>query len=218
MNCHAVVSRSSAIAATGLMALAATASLTVFTGQANAQTKAVTCKGDDQSCTAVVRLAGGASNERLRIALPGTSLKLISATARPHWIHGAYSLTGGSYSLGGSRYTATLNAVQSMPKRARLTLLFEAPARSLACDSVTRDVAYLAISRLGPAPASGAFSCQQANAVTQTWALRFEAGESDRAFSVNDIGYSCKVVPKVPQNLRCDGGGTRVRFAGPTGR
>jgi hypothetical protein len=24
-------------------------------------------------------------------------------------------------------------------------------------------------------------------------------------------------VPKVPQNFRCDGGGTRLRFAGPTG-
>jgi hypothetical protein len=206
---------SSAIAAASLT----TAVLLIgFAAQASAKTRTVTCQGTDQSCKAVVGLAGGASNERLRIALPGTSLKLISTTVRPHWVQGAYSLTGGRYSQGGARYTATLNAVQSIPKRARLTLLFEAPARSLACKSVTRDIAYLAISRVGTDQASGAFSCQQANAVTQTWALRFQAGESDRALSVNDIDYRCKVVPKVPQNLRCDGGGTRVRFAGPTGR
>jgi hypothetical protein len=218
MNLHARALRLSAIAATSLTTVVATALLLGFAADASAKTTSVRCEGTDQSCKAVVGLAGGASNERLRIALPGTSLKLISATARPHWIHGAYSLTGGKYSQGGSRYTTTLNAVESIPKRARLTLLFEAPARSLACKSVTRNIADLAISRRGTDQASGAFSCQQANAVTQTWALRFQTDESDRAFSVNDIDYRCKVVPKVPQNLRCDGGGTRVRFAGPTGR
>jgi hypothetical protein len=218
MHLHARASRPTAVAATILTTVAATALITTLAAQASAQTRTVACRGDDQSCRAVVGLAGGAGNERLRVALPGTSLKLISATVRPHWVQGAYSLTRGRYSLGGSRYTATLNAVESIPEGARLTLLFEAPVRSLACKSSTRNIAYLAISRRGPSQASGAFSCQQANAVTQTWALRFRAGESDRSFSVNDIRYSCRVVPRVPQNLRCDGGGTRVRFAGPTGR
>jgi hypothetical protein len=198
-------------------AAALVASATVFAGQASAQTTSINCRGTEQSCKAVVSLFGGASNERLRVALPGTTLKLISVTARPHWIQGAYSLSRGQYSVGGSRYTATLNAVQSMPSGARLTLLFETPTRSLACRSGTRNVGYLAISRLGATQTSGAFSCQQANAVAQTWALRFETGESDRSFSVNNINYGCKLVPKVPQNFRCDGGGTRVRFAGPTG-
>jgi hypothetical protein len=209
--------RPAAIAAT-VLTVAATALLAASPARASADTRSVSCQGDAQSCTAVVGLAGGASNDRLRVTLPDAGLKLISATVRPHWIQGAYSLTGGRYSADGSRYLATLNAVQSIPKRARLTLLFEAPVRSLACKSVTRDIAYLAISRLGSGEAPGAFSCQQANAVTDTWSLRFQAGESDRAFSVNDIRYACKVVPRVPQNFRCDGGGTRVRFAGPTGR
>jgi hypothetical protein len=196
---------------------ALTASAFVFTAGAAAQTRSVDCEGSEQSCTAVVSLAGGASNERLRVALPGTDLRLISTSVRPHWVQGAYSLSRGRYSLGGSRYTATLNAVQSIPRGARLTLLFEAPVRSLACRSTTRNIGFLAISRRGPTQAQGAFSCQQANAVTQTWALRFRAGESDRSFTVNDIRYGCRLVPRVPQNFRCDGGGTRVRFAGPTG-
>jgi hypothetical protein len=217
MDLRASAPRLTAVAVIIFTTVAATL-LTTFAAQASAQTRSVSCRGDDESCTAVVNLAGGAGNERLRVTLPGTSLKLISATVRPHWVQGAYSLTRGRYSLGGSRYTARLNAVQSIPRGARLTLLFEAPVRSLACKATTRNIAFLAISRRGPSQEPGTFSCQQANAVTQTWALRFRAGESDRSFSVNDVRYSCRVVPMVPQNLRCDGGGTRVRFAGPTGR
>jgi hypothetical protein len=209
--------RPSALAGTILTAVGLAACATVFAAQASGQTRSVECRGTEQSCKAVVSLAGGASNERLRVALPGTNLRLISVTVRPHWVQGAYSLSRGRYSLGGSRYTASLNAVQSIPRGARLVLLFEAPVRSLACRSVTRNVGYLAISRVGAIQASGAFSCQQANAVVQTWVQRFRVGQSDRSFSVNDIRYSCRLVPKVPQNFRCDGGGTRVRFAGPTG-
>jgi hypothetical protein len=214
MTLHPGASRRIAILAASFAAIVPTA----LAVQASAETRAVPCRGNDQSCRAVIGLAGGAGNVRLRVALPGTDLKLTALTARPHWIHGAYSLTRGRYSLGGSRYTATLNAVQSIPRGARLILLFEAPVRSLACTSSSRGIAYLAISRLGANQAAGAFSCQQANAVTQTWLLRFRAGESDRSFAVNDIRYGCKVVPSLPQNLRCDGGGTRIRFAGPTGR
>lgn len=207
------------LARTALTGMAVFGALLLPAAGAAAKTTKVTCKGSDQTCVAVVSLAGGASNDRLQVALPGTNLKLVSTSVRPHWIHGAYSLTGGRYTLGGSRYTATLNAVQSIPKGGRLTLLFEAPLRSLACKSSTpKDIAYLSIAKVGSAQAQGAFSCQQANAVGQTWALRFNAGESVLAFSVNDVSYSCKVVPVVPQNFRCDGGGTRVRFAAPTGR
>jgi hypothetical protein len=63
------------------------------------------------------------------------------------------SLSGGRYSEGGSLYTATLNAVQSMPDSARLTLLFETPARSLSCKSVTKNISYLSIAKLGPTQA-----------------------------------------------------------------
>jgi hypothetical protein len=217
MDYYARFPRLTALAGTILTAVGLAAFATVFGAQASAQTRSVGCRGTEQSCKAVVSLAGGASNERLRVVLPGTDLRLISVAVRPHWVQGAYSLSRGSYALGGSRYIARLNAVESIPRGARLVLLFEAPVRSLACRSVTRNVGYLAISRLGAIQASGAFSCQQANAVVQTWAQRFRAGQSDRSFFVNDIRYSCKLVPKVPQNFRCDGGGTRLRFAGPTG-
>jgi hypothetical protein len=217
MKRHILSSRRPLLAGTILTAAALAAGATVFAAQASAQTRSVDCRGTEQSCKAVVSLAGGASNERLRVALTGTNLKLISVTVRPHWVQGGYSLSRGRYTLGGSRYTTRLNAVESIPRGARLTLLFEAPVRSLACRSVTRSVGYLTISRLGPTQASGAFSCQQANAVVQTWALRFRAGQSDRSFFVNNIQYGCTLVPRVPQNFRCDGGGTRVRFAGPTG-
>jgi hypothetical protein len=205
------------LAGTFLTAASLVVLATGLAAQAGAQTRSVDCKGTDESCEAVVSLAGGAGNERLRVALPGTDLRLISVRVRPHWVQGAYTLSRGKYSLGGSRYATTLNAVESIPSGARLTLLFEAPARSLACRSATRTISHLSISRPGATPASGAFSCQQANAVVQTWALRLRAGESDRSFSVSNIDYRCRLVPTVPQNLRCDGGRTRVRFAGPTG-
>ena len=217
MKRRARSSRRPLLAGTILTATALAACATVFAAQAGAQTRSVECLGTDQSCKAVVSLAGGASNERLRVSLTGTNLKLISVTVRPHWVQGAYSLRRGRYSLGGSRYSATLNAVQSIPRGARLSLLFEAPMRSLACRSRTRNISHLSVSRLGPTLAGGAFSCQQANAVVQTWALRFRAGMSDRSFSVNDIRYGCRLVPRVPQNFLCRGGGTGVRFAGPTG-
>jgi hypothetical protein len=217
MKRHARSSRRPLLAGAILTAAGLAAYATVIAAQAGAQTSSVECLGTGQSCKAVVSLAGGASNERLRVSLPGTNLKLISVTVRPHWVQGAYSLRRGRYSLGGSQYSATLNAVQSIRRGARLTLLFEAPIRSLACRSGTRNISYLAVSRLGPAQASGAFSCQQANAVIQTWALRFRAGMSDRSFRVNDIRYGCTLVPRVPQNFLCNGGGTSVRFAGPTG-
>jgi hypothetical protein len=217
MSLYVRSSRPRVLAGTTLTVAALAAFATAFAPQASAQVTSLDCRGTERSCRAVVSLAGGASNELLRVALPGTNMRLISHTVRPHWIRGAYSLGRGRYSLGGSLYSARLNAVQAIPRGARLTLLFEAPVRSLACRSVTRNVSYISISRLPGRQARGAFSCQQAHAVTQTWALRFRAGLSVRSFRVNGIRYRCTVVPRVPQNQRCNGGGTRLRFAGPTG-
>ena len=217
MNLYACSSRQRVLTGTILTAAALAAFATAFAAHASAQVRSIDCRGTERSCRAVVSLAGGASNELLRVDLPGTNLRLISVTVRPHWVRGAYSLSRGRYSLGGSLYSARLNAVQSIRRGARLTLLFQSRVRSLACRSVTRNVSYISISRLRGRQARGAFSCQQAHAVTQTWALRFRAGLSDRSFRVNNIRYRCTVVPRVPQNIRCDGGGTRLRFAGPTG-
>jgi hypothetical protein len=96
----------------------------------SARTRSITCRGGSESCSAVVSLAGGASNVRLRIALSDTDLKLIARSVKPSSIRGAYSLSKGSYSLGGSLYTVTLNAVQAIPKGATLTLKFAEPKQS----------------------------------------------------------------------------------------
>jgi hypothetical protein len=174
------------------------------------------CRGTDQSCTATFSLAGGASNKTLTVQLSGTNLKLVHASATPAFVHGAYSLGRGRYSLGGSVYTTTLNAVQSIPKGAKLTLEFASPQRSLNCGGILTGVGYLTITKTGNGPRN-AFGCPQAAAVGQTWALRFRDFESVERFSVNDIAYSCRVVARVPQNMACTGGGAVVRFSGPTG-
>jgi hypothetical protein len=198
-----------AIIATG--ALAGPAIATTATTSA-AATK-ISCRGNDKVCNAV-----GASNKKLQVELPGTELLLTDVVAKPSWIHGAYLLSGGKYSLGGSLYSVTLNAVQSIPKGATLTLRFQTPMQAFACKASNRAISYETIAKLGSKQAKGAFDCQQANAVTDTWALRFKANEQVEAFSVNNVKYACKLVPTLPQNTQCDGGGTRVKFSAPTGR
>jgi hypothetical protein len=91
---------------------------------AKPKVRSIACKGGSSSCVATVNLAGGASNVKLKIALTDTNLKLVSVTAKPKEVKGAYSLSKGTYSLGGSVYTTTLNAVQSIRKGATLTLKF----------------------------------------------------------------------------------------------
>jgi uncharacterized protein (DUF1501 family) len=93
------------------------------------KTVSIVCRGGGNSCSAVASVAGGASNETLRIALSDTDLKLVGVVAKPAFIHGAYMLSRGSYSLGGSLYTVRLNAVRSIPRGATLTLRFAAPAQ-----------------------------------------------------------------------------------------
>jgi hypothetical protein len=118
--------------AMALGALAAGALATpgiALSSQAAAKTVSVQCKGSGTACRAVVSVAGGASNKKLRIVLSDTDLKLSGVVAKPASIHGAYRLSGGSYSLGGSLYTVTLNAVRSIPRGATLTFNFASPGR-----------------------------------------------------------------------------------------
>jgi hypothetical protein len=91
------------------------------------------------------------------------------------------------------------------------------PSQARACGSVSKGITHLAVAKLGAKQGRGLFSCQQANAVSNTWLLRFNAHESVSSFSVNEVRYACKLVPSLPQNTQCDGGGTRVKFSTPTG-
>jgi hypothetical protein len=98
---------------------------------ASAKTVSLTCHGGSSSCTATIGLAGGASNKKLKIALSDTNLKLVGISAKPSTVKGAYSLSKGSYSLGGSLFTVTLNAVQSIRKGATLTLRFASKGKAI---------------------------------------------------------------------------------------
>ena len=113
--------------AAAVLAAAALAAVTA-TG-ASAKTVTIKCRGGSSSCSATIGLAGGASNKKLRIVLSDTNLKLVGRSVKPKEAKGAYNLSKGSYSLGGSVYNVTLNAVQSIPKGATLTLKFAVPAK-----------------------------------------------------------------------------------------
>jgi hypothetical protein len=85
------------------------------------------------------------------------------------------------------------------------------PAKS--CKSVTSGITYLTIGRLG----AKTITCQEANVVSNTWMLRFKAHMQVQSFKVNSASYQCKLVPTLPRNTQCDGGGTRIKFSAPTG-
>jgi hypothetical protein len=93
--------------------------------------RSIACRGGSSSCSATVGLAGGASNVKLKIALSDTNLKLAKVTVKPSSVRGAYNLSKGTYSLGGSLYTVTLNAVRAIPKGATLTLKFAVPQKKV---------------------------------------------------------------------------------------
>jgi hypothetical protein len=202
---------------TPVAALAAVATFGVASTASAAGTRTVVCRGNEMICSARVNLGGGASNVRLVVELPGTELKLVSKAVSPEWLHGAYSLTNGRYTTGGSVYTATLNAVQSIPRRGNLTLVFAHPDEWLDCGGIRTGVGYLTITSLSERP-TRAFGCPQAAKVATTWLKRFNSGQSVRRFSANGTTYRCKLLPQVPVNMQCIGDRTSVMFSGPTGR
>jgi hypothetical protein len=101
---------------------AALAALLLLAATAAAKTVTKTCKGDT-TCKASFSLAGGASNERLVIELPGTSYHNPRVSVSPRSLRGAYDLSRGRFRLGGSEYVVTLDAVGSI-RRGTLTFTF----------------------------------------------------------------------------------------------
>jgi hypothetical protein len=174
------------------------------------------CVGSDTMCQAVFSMSGGASNEKLTVRLPDTDLRLLSVNATPGHVHGAYLLTRGRFSEGGSIYTATLDAVQGMPQNARLILTFGNRSAGLACGNMPRGVSFITIAQTGSVR-PGSFRCSVAKAVGRTWLARFKAHQSVQSFTATGIRFQCRLVPLLPQNQQCQGGGLRVRFSGPTG-
>jgi hypothetical protein len=174
------------------------------------------CVGSDTICEATFSMSGGATNEKLTVRLPDTNFRLLAVNANPGYVHGAYLLTRGRFSVGGSVYTATLDAVQGMPQNARLILTFGHPSAGLACGNIRRGVSFLTIAQTASVR-PGSFRCSVAKAVGRTWLARLQAHRSVRRFTATGITFRCRLIPLLPQNQQCQGGGLRVRFSGPTG-
>lgn len=195
-----------AILTAGAVALPAAA-------QAKGSATAV-CKGTEQSCTATFSLAGGASDKQITVELPGTNLKLVHTHALPAYLNGGYLIDDASYSLGGSAWSATLNAVSFAPKGSKVTLKFAQPQRELNC-AATKVANFVTVEQTGRGPA-GAYSCARAGAVTKAFMRKVADGVPVRTVKAGGTAYRCKLVTTPgPQPFACTGAGTTIRFAGP---
>jgi hypothetical protein len=100
------------------------AALAPSSAVAASRTTTVKCRGTERVCSAVVSLAGGASNKLVSIELPGTSWRTPSVRVTPASSRGAYSITRARFASGGSEYRFTLSAVRGNPRGSRLTFTF----------------------------------------------------------------------------------------------
>jgi hypothetical protein len=174
------------------------------------------CVGSEHLCGVSFSLVGGASNKRLTVNLPGTNLHVLNTFPIPLTLRGAYRLSGPRFSLGGSVYSVTLNAVGSI-RAGRLAFVFGDPTTSRTCATPPGGVSSLLVSIRITGYTRSAFTCTQAGAVGQAFSARFNQHLPVSTLVANGVTYHCALVPIVPRNYACFGAGTVVRFAGPTG-
>jgi hypothetical protein len=187
------------------------------TARAAIGTATATCRGTEHLCGVSFSLAGGASNKTLNVNLPGTNMHLLNRFLTPLTVRSAYSLRAPRFSLGGSRWTVTLNAVASTPASARLNFVFGDPTTTRSCRTMPGGVTLLSVTIQITGYVRAAFTCAQASAVGAEFLTRFRRHQSTASFTANGRVYQCRLVPG-PRNYSCRGGGTLVRFAAPTGR
>jgi hypothetical protein len=207
---HSRLLRSAVAALATCMIAGALASSAAAAGSATA-----TCRGSANLCEATFSLAGGASNKRLTVQIPGTNLRLLAVNATPAYVRGAYRLFGGRFTTGGSVYTVNLDAVDSIPAGARLTMTFGHPSTGLSCASIG-GISFITIFQTGSVR-PGSYSCNEARTLAFAWVARFRAHLSVRTVRAGGITFACRLVARLPQNIECNGGNLRVRFSGPTG-
>jgi len=171
------------------------------------------CVGSEHLCGVSFSLAGGASNKRLTVNLPGTNLRVINRFATPPSVAGAYRLSAPRFSLGGSVYNVTLNAVASIRAPARLSLVFGDATTTRRCATPPGAVSSLSVSIRITGYVRAAFTCTQAAAVGAAFETRFLRRLSWATLVANGRTYHCRAVP--PQNYTCAGAGTLVRFGRP---
>jgi hypothetical protein len=180
-------------------------------------TATATCVGTEHLCGVSFSLAGGASNKRLNVRLPGTNMRLINRFATPMTVRTAYSLSAPRFSLGGSLWSVTLNAVASIRAPARLAFVFGDPTTTRRCPTMAGGLASQSVTIQITGYVRSAFTCTQVRAVGSALVSRFRQHLSLSTLVANRITYHCRLVPGVPR-IACTGGGTLVRFNAPTGR
>jgi hypothetical protein len=174
------------------------------------------CVGSEHLCGVSFSLVGGASNKRLTVNLPGTNMHVLNTFPIPLTLRGAYRLSAPRFSLGGSVYSVTLNAVRAI-RVGRVAFVFGDPTTTLHCATPPGAVSSLSMSIVITGYVRAAFNCTQASAVGAAFTTRFRQHMSVATLTANGRIYHCRLVPRVPQNYACAGSGTVVRFAGPTG-
>lgn len=205
---RAVTGAAVAACAAGALAPAAQAhSARAAIGSATAR-----CVGSEHLCGVSFSLVGGASNKRLTANLPGTNMHVLNIFPIPGTLRGAYRLSAPRFSLGGSVYSVTLNAVSSI-RVGRLAFVFGDPTTTRRCSTPPGAVSSLSVSIAVTGYVRAAFNCPQATAVGRAWQTRFLAHQPWATLSVNGRIYHCRAVPT--QRYACAGAGTVVRFGRP---
>ena len=176
-----------------------------------------TCVGTEHLCGVSFSLAGGASNKRLNVRLPGTNMRLLNRFATPITVRSAYRLSAPRFTLGGSLWSVTLNAVASIRAPARLSFVFGDPTTTRRCPTMPGGLSSQSVTIQITGYVRSAFTCSQVAAVGSALVVRFRQHLSLSTLVANHITYHCRLVPGVPR-IACTGGGTLVRFTAPTGR
>jgi hypothetical protein len=168
--------------------------------------------GSEHLCGVSFSLVGGASNKRLTVNLPGTNMHVLNSFPTPLTLRGAYRLSAPRFSLGGSVYSVTLNAVGSI-RVGRLAFVFGDPTTTRRCPTPPGAVSSLSVSVVITGYVRAAFNCTQASAVGSAWETRFLHHQSWATLMVNGRVYHCRAIPSL--RYACAGAGTVVRFGRP---
>lgn len=113
-----------AAATTATTDTTATTATTDTTATTAGAAKQVDCVGAEEACEVKIPIGGGASNQAYEVMLTGTNLGEPTVTASEADEEGAYSISDAKFTTGGSVYSFTLNAVESLPQGAYITLDF----------------------------------------------------------------------------------------------
>ena len=100
------------------------AATTSTSGTSTSASKPIPCVGAEEACSVKIPIGGGASNQAYEVALTGTNLGEPTVTPSEADEEGAYEISDATFTTGGSVYSFTLNAVESLPESAYITLDF----------------------------------------------------------------------------------------------